>query len=104
MVAKKLLLLAIATISLESVGGCSLGAKSLLHTQIRTNDAVKSTSEQQLSLHIEERTEVLRHPGDAASMSTTESVECIQSEIAIDLAHPDSATLASSVNLFFVRS
>jgi hypothetical protein len=52
LVAKRLLLLAIATMLIHGVGGCSLGPKSLLHTRIRYNDAVKSTSEQQLLLNI----------------------------------------------------
>ena len=51
-VARTLLLLAIATSILVGCPGCSLGPKSLLHTRIRYNEAVKTTSEQQLLLNI----------------------------------------------------
>jgi len=45
-------LLAFAIVWLVGVPGCGLGPKTLTHTRLRYNDAVKETSEQQLLLNI----------------------------------------------------
>ena len=45
-------LLAFCFCALLSCFGCSLGPRSLMHSRLRYNDAVKTTSEQQLLLNI----------------------------------------------------